>query len=276
MSAALTRSFKITAIGVRDLPALATESLWRRYHATGDPAARAQLLGRHLGLVHHVARRVGVEPAGPDSQDLISAGTFGLVLAMDSFDASRGLAFSTYAARRIRGAILDDLRRRDWMPRSVRGHSRQLRSATSKLQSRLGRAAEPREIADALGVDLNTYWHWRSDLDGGVMLSCDGPLARGPGNSLPLREVLSDPDAVGPGEEAERTELVELVRRAVAGLPARERTVLALYYFEELKQRQIAERLRVTEARVSQIRAQGLRRLRARLAGCRQDLVMGS
>ncbi|MGI9040862.1 MAG: sigma-70 family RNA polymerase sigma factor [Gemmatimonadales bacterium] len=234
------------------------------------------MLGRHLGLVHHVARRVGVEPAGPDAQDLISAGTFGLVLAVDSFDASRGLAFSTYAARRIRGAILDDLRRRDWMPRSVRANNCKLRSATGELQARLGRAARPREIADALGVDLKTYWHWRSDLEGGVMLSCEGPLAQGPGSSLAFREVLSDPEAAGPGEETERMELVRLVQRAVAGLPARERTVLELYYFEELKQRQIAERLRVTEARVSQPRAQALRRLRTRLAGCRQDFGRGS
>src|SRR5439155_26074594 len=135
--------------------------------------ARAQLLERYLGLVHHVAREVGARTPAVELGELVSAGTIGLVRALEGFDLSRGLAFSTYAVRRIRGAILDDLRSRDWTPRSVRVKSRRMAAATATLGAKLGRTAEPREIAAALGIDLGTYWDWRASVDGGVMVSFD-------------------------------------------------------------------------------------------------------
>jgi RNA polymerase sigma factor FliA len=242
-----------------------TDALWARYRSSGDPAARAQLLDRYLGLVHHVAREIGARTPAVELDELVSAGTLGLVRALDSFDLSRGLAFSTYAVRRIRGSILDELRSRDWTPRSVRAKGRKLQAAVSVLQGRLGRAPEPKEVAAALDIDLETYWQWRNAVDGNVLVSLDGVTSPGNG-TLTLEETLEDDDAPTPGRELDEEDQVRQLRAAIGRLPERERTVLALYYYEELNLRQIAEMLHVTESRVSQIRTQALRRMRERLS----------
>jgi RNA polymerase sigma factor for flagellar operon FliA len=172
----------MTAIHAERTRASLTDVLWVRYRSTGDSEARAQLLDRYLGLVHHVAREIGARTPAVEVPELVSAGTIGLIRALDSFDLSRGLAFSTYAVRRIRGAILDDLRSRDWAPRSVRAKNRTLLAVTATLQGRLGRAPEPREIAAALEIDLETYWQWRGAAEGGVMVSFEAasPYSRSP------------------------------------------------------------------------------------------------
>ncbi|HTS87712.1 MAG TPA: FliA/WhiG family RNA polymerase sigma factor [Gemmatimonadales bacterium] len=242
------------------------DALWRRYRATGDPAARTQLLDRYLGLVHHVARQVAARVADVvEVDDLVSAGTLGLVQALESFDLSRGLAFSTYAMRRIRGAILDELRSRDWVPRSVRAKGRQMAAAVAQLEGRLGRAPEPQEVATALSLDMETYWRWREEVDGAVLVSIDGSASVHHAEPSSLEETLRDPNALVPGARLDEEETVTLLRGAIELLPAKERTVLALYYYEELNLREIAEVLHVTESRVSQIRTQALNRLRQRL-----------
>src|SRR3954447_11652941 len=138
-----------------------TEALWARYRTAGDPDARAQLLVRHLGLVHHVARDVARRIPSVELGELVSAGALGLMKALDSFDLSRGLAFSTYAVLRIRGAILDDLRSRDTTPRSVRVKRRRIESVAAALEGELGRAPTAKEAADRLDIDLATYWKWK-------------------------------------------------------------------------------------------------------------------
>src|SRR3954469_542205 len=152
--------FTLTAV-----PAAATDDrtdvLWVRYRSAGDPEARAQLLTRHLGLVHHVAREVSRRIPSVELGELVSAGALGLMKALDSFDLSRGLAFSTYAVLRIRGAILDDLRSRDSTPRSVRVKRRRIEGIAAALEAELGRAASPQEVADRLEIDLTTYWKWK-------------------------------------------------------------------------------------------------------------------
>ena len=242
-----------------------TDALWTRYRSTGDVDARAQLLDRYLGLVHHVAREVGARTTAVELDDLVSAGTLGLVRALESFDLSRGLAFSTYAVRRIRGAILDDLRSRDWTPRSVRVKGRKLAAAAAALQATLGRAPEPAEMATALGIGLETYFKWKSMVDGGITVPFDQSAGTGMRDGLSLEETVADEEAPLPGEALEREERFEGLREAIAMLPEKERTVLALYYYEELNLRQIAEVLHVTESRISQIRTAALRRLRTRL-----------
>ena len=131
-----------------------TDILWTRYRADGDGEARAQLLTQYLGLVHHIARGMAVRTPAMDVDELVSAGTFGLIQALESFDLSRGLAFSTYAVRRIRGAILDELRSRDWAPRLTRVERRQVEGAVVTLHERLGRAPRARVVATELGVHL--------------------------------------------------------------------------------------------------------------------------
>jgi RNA polymerase sigma factor for flagellar operon FliA len=256
----------MTAIRSEQTPATLTDALWARYRSSGDETARTQLLDRYLGLVHHVAREVGARTPAVEVEELVSAGTIGLVRALDSFDLSRGLAFSTYAVRRIRGAILDDLRSRDWTPRSVRAKTRKLIAMVAELQAKLGREPEPRELAAALDIDLETYWQWRAAADGNVIVSFDGAAMPGRPGSLTLEETIDNPEAPLPGQALARAEEVDGLRRAIAMLPEKERIVLSLYYYEELNLRQIAEVLHLTESRISQIRTQALKRLRGRMA----------
>jgi RNA polymerase sigma factor for flagellar operon FliA len=254
----------MTAIRTEGTSASLADALWTRYRSTGDPEARAQLLERYLRLVYHVAREIGARTPAVELGELVSAGSIGLVRALDSFDLSRGLAFSTYAVRRIRGAMLDDLRSRDWAPRSVRARNRKLLAVTAALEGRLGRAPEVAEIAAELEIDLETYWQWQETAEGGVMVSFDAapPCSR---SALTLGETINDPEATLPGHELDQREEAHGLRQAIGMLPEKERTVLAMYYYEELNLRQIAEVLHVTESRVSQIRTKALGRLRERL-----------
>jgi len=249
-----------------------TDALWVRYANHRDPDARHQLLDRYLGLVHHCARdmagRVG---HAVEFEDLLGAGTLGLVQALEGFDLSRGLAFSTYAMRRIRGAILDELRSRDWRPRSVRAKGRQLAAVISALQTRFGRAPAPEEVARAMGIGLLAYYRIKEDLEGGIMVSLGGTVARGGDDQLRLEETLADPDGTDVVELVGRQDALERLRGTIARLPPRERTVLSLYYYEELNLKQIAEVLHVTESRISQIRTQALRRLRERQLTTEED-----
>ena len=239
--------------------------LWQHYRETADPDARRQLLELYIGLVHHVAREMARRTKAVELDDLISAGTFGLIRALDSFDLSRGLAFSTYAVRRIRGAILDDLRSQDWAPRAVRVKARRLQVATMALEYRLGRSPRPEEVAEQLDIDVSTYWRWRDDTASRTVVSYEGETGSRPTGATALQEVLEDPNTPTPGEDLGRREEIRILRDAIARLPEKERSVMALYYYEELNQRQIAEVMHVTESRVSQIRTQALKRLRTRL-----------
>ena len=242
-----------------------TDALWTRYRATGDADARAQLLDKYLGLVHYAARECAARTPAIELGELLSAGTLGLMRALDTFDVSRGLAFSTYAMTRIRGSILDDLRARDWTPRSVRLKSRQQAAAVASLEQKLGRAPEPAEVAAALGLDLPTYWSWQSAMQGTSMASIHDSPADGDDGAT-LEETLDNRDALLPGDALEAEEQHALLRAAIAELPEKERKVLALYFFEELTLKQIGEVLKLTESRVCQIRTQTLRKLRNRLS----------
>src|SRR5262249_16813946 len=144
-----------------------TQTLWERYRATGDSSARSELLSGYVGLVHHCARELASHYAGDiELDELVSAGTLGLVQALEGFDPRRGLAFRTSAVPRIRGAILDDLRSRSWAPRSARTRARKVASTRAVLQQRLGREPSPREVAGELGIELDEYWHWEEDAAG--------------------------------------------------------------------------------------------------------------
>jgi RNA polymerase sigma factor for flagellar operon FliA len=239
------------------------EALWARYRRTADPQARTQLLDRYLGLVHHsahqLARRISRDV---EVDDLIGAGTLGLVQALEGFDPGRGLAFSTYAMPRIRGAMLDELRTRDWMPRSVRMRSRQLQGARADLQHRLGRQPSHEEIAKALAIDLPTYWRWQEEIDGRVLLQLDAGHEDAEDHAPRLAESIADALAVDPGESLDDQDAVARLRDAFDRLGQRDRLVLSLYYYEELNLRQIGEIMHVSESRISQIRTRALKRLR--------------
>lgn len=239
-----------------------------------DPDRRDELLTKNLPLVHHVARQVvRGSRADVELDDLINAGTIGLINAVDNFDAARGLAFSTFAAPRIRGAILDDLRRRDHVPRSVRRKQRELARAHDVLTSRLDRAPSDNEMADELGIDVENLWRWRREAEYAATISLDHPMERSSGTGATPEELLAGGDD-GADVEAgiSRREEVERLRDEILHLKDQERLVISLYYFEELKLHEIASVLGVTESRVSQIRSKAVSNLKARLGGLREGL----
>ena len=239
--------------------------LWAAY-AAGDLTARDTLLRDNLSLVHHVARQLarGLTTEA-DVDELVSAGTMGLMSALEAFDAGRGLAFSTFAVPRIRGAILDELRRQDHVPRSVRRKTRSIAAARESLTRALGRAPTLHEISAELQVDEPTLWRWMSDVEGAVQV----PLDRG---AYDHDEPFTAPaDYLAGGDEGAddrlaREEDVARLRDAMRDLKEQERTVLSLYYFEELKAREIADIMGVSESRISQIRSKALIQLREALA----------
>jgi RNA polymerase sigma factor for flagellar operon FliA len=250
-----------------------TDSLWAACQA-GDEAAREQLIAKHLPLVYHIARKMIAGISGEaDLDDLISAGTVGLINAVEAFDAGRGLAFSTYAAPRIRGAILDDLRRWDHAPRSVRRKQRQIAAAKEGLTSSLKRQPRSTETAGALGIDVETLWRWESESADVAQVPLDAPIDADRGHTTTPAELLVGGSAAEIEDRVNHGQEVELMKEALKTLPERERLVLTLYYFEELKLFEIADILDLTESRISQIRNAALRTVRAAMAPVRAEVA---
>jgi RNA polymerase sigma factor for flagellar operon FliA len=256
-------------------------NLWTEL-AQGSQTARSKLLEENLGLVHHIARQLSrTITARVDIDDLLSTGTIGLMNALDGFDPTRGLAFSTFAAPRIRGAILDGLRKQDHVPRSVRRKARELAHARETVQRATGRSPSDTEMAKHLGVDLNTFWKWEADVEGAVQISLDAHPGETAGwgggggdrNSATPIELFAD-ETYGDIEDIVNHEQeVTYLRDAIMQLKEQERVVLSLYYFEELKLHEIADVLSLTESRVSQIRSKALAKLRTELQPLRSAVA---
>jgi RNA polymerase sigma factor for flagellar operon FliA len=242
--------------------------LWATF-ANGDVDARNALLTENISLVHHVARQLSRSlAADADLDELVSAGTMGLMSAMDAFDSTRGLAFSTFAVPRIRGSILDELRRQDHVPRSIRRKTRAIAQARESLMAALGRRPEDGEIAEQLGVDVQTIWRWQAEVEASVHV----PLDRTAGDrdsAMPAPADFLSADAEGADDRLSKEQEIAILRDAISKLKDQERTVLALSYFEELKLHEIAEILGLTDSRVSQIRSKALSRLRETMAPMR-------
>ncbi len=237
------------------------QSLWSAC-AAGDLAARDTLLQDNLSLVHYVAKQLSRSmSADADPDEMVSIGTMGLMAALESFDPRRGLAFSTYAVPRIRGAILDELRRQDHVPRSIRRKTREIAAARETLMATLGRSPRDAEVAALLGIDVLTFWRWQADMERTVQVSLSGADGdREETGPSPIEFIRANDDS--PDERMEQEEQVAALRDAILELKAQQRTVLSLYYFEELNAREIAEVLGISESRVSQIRSKGLAHLR--------------
>jgi RNA polymerase sigma factor for flagellar operon FliA len=247
--------------------ARAKRRLWTEYRAGGDLGARSRLLDGYLGLVYHAARELRRGTAcGPTLDDLVGAGTVGLIHAFERFDPARGLAFSTFAMPRIRGAMLDELLAESRTPRMARARRRLLARTREKLQQRLGAPPQAHQMAEALNVDLRTFWRWSQEAAGPFMLALDQVVpASDRDRDRRLDETLADPQVQAPEDSLVRAESERLLRDALLAMPERDRLVLTLSFYEELTLREIGRVLGVTESRVSQIRSRALRTLRVRL-----------
>ena len=248
-----------------------TTALWEAYTTRRDPVARDRLLNEHLGLVHHVARQMSRSLAADvDFDELVSSGSMGLMNALDAFDPSRGLAFSTFAAPRIRGAILDELRRQDHVPRSIRRKSRDIGTAREALTREKGFAPDDRELAARLDVDLDTLWRWQSEIKGIIHMPIDRPSSEDE-HRVASQDVLAGADGMKIEEELNFSQEVDVLRNALMKLKEQERVVLSLYYFEELKLHEIAAILELTQSRVSQIRSKAISKLRVWMMPLREE-----
>lgn len=235
------------------------ETAWQAWHDSGEPMAREWLVVHYASLVKFVAGRLAAGlPRSVDTGDLVSAGVFGLMNAIEKFDPAHGAKFETYAIPRIRGAILDSLRALDWVPRSVRSRSRSVQDAIATLEHELGRTPTDDEIASALKITTAELEQWLADIAAGSV----GPLDHVAMDSAPSENTTE----LQPGHALEQQELRDAMRSEITRLPEREQAVLILYYEDGLTLSEIGEALGVTESRVSQIHTKAVLQLRSRLA----------
>lgn len=231
-------------------------------HAAGSMAPRDELVLQYAPLVRSIAEKIAIRlPPQIGKDDLVNAGIIGLLDAIKKYDEKKGVKFTTYAGYRIKGAILDELRRLDWFPRSVRKDVHEIEKAVATLSLRLGREPQDYEIAGELGIDLETYF---KKLDQGKAVSLLGydELA---GEGASRQSTPSEEVGISAFEQLEKAELKELLAGAVKRLSKKEHLVISLYYYDELKLREIAEVMKLTEARVSQIHTQAIIRLRVKM-----------
>jgi len=235
-----------------------------------------EIVRSHLPLVRQVVQRMlPRKPPEVPAEDLISWGTLGLLDAMRKFDANREASFSTYAQYRIKGTILDYLRRCDWLPRSMRQRAHEIDSAVARLEGEHGRAPVDEEIAAELGLSMQEYNRATTDLSTQPPIAT-GDLAFGRGEEMLTEDdVLSDASEAGPMKKALRKERVEILAEAIEKLPEKERIVVSCYYFEGLTMREMAEILSLTEGRISQLHSQAMGRMRGLLADCQEEIRLG-
>jgi RNA polymerase sigma factor FliA len=246
------------------------QALWREYRAKGDPALRDRLIVTYAPLVKYVAGRLGSGlPAHVDDEDLVSYGLLGLIGAIERYEPDRDVKFETYAIARIRGAIIDELRALDWVPRSVRSRARDIERAIAELEAKLGRVPSDEEIANKLGLTEEELDESLSEIARSSIAALDElwTISGTTGDQVALIDTIEDPEAPDPQGSLSQTELREAIADAIARLPEREKLVVTLYYYEELTLREIGEVLGVTESRVSQLHTKAILRLKARLAG---------
>lgn len=251
----------------RDLSAL-----WRRYKNSGDADARNLLIEAYLPLVKYIAERLASRlPRNVAVEDLASAGIFGLIDAIDGFDMSRDVKFETYCSTRVKGAILDELRTLDWVPRLVRSRSHKYERALAELSTELKRDPTEDEIARRLGVTRPEFEKIVKERNAAYTLSLSREWGTEDGNKdMRQTDLVADKRVADPGDAMQRNELKHLITR---GLSETEKLVMVLYYYEELTMKEIGAVLDISESRVCQIHAEIVRRLHDQLKGAREDLM---
>ncbi|MGH9662507.1 MAG: sigma-70 family RNA polymerase sigma factor [Bryobacteraceae bacterium] len=236
------------------------------YAAAGGTSAeeRDRLILEHLPQVRLIARRIHDKlPESVSLEDLISTGILGLIAAVDHFDPQQNVKLKTYAEYKIRGAILDSLRELDWAPRQKRKKAKQIEAAISTAEQRLHHAPSEQDVAEELGIPLDEYHQWLVEVRGVNIGSLE--YASGEDDSRDLLQFVADRPEDWPSHLLERSELEKLLASAIEKMPQVERTVLGLYYTEELTLREIASVMNLHESRVSQLKSQAILRLRTYL-----------
>jgi RNA polymerase sigma factor for flagellar operon FliA len=243
--------------------------LWRDYKSSKDEKLRERLILHYSPLVKYVAGRVGVGlPPNIEQADLVSYGIFGLIDAIEKFDLERAIKFETYAISRIKGAIIDELRSIDWIPRSVRYKAREVEKAYAALEAKLHRSPTEAEVAEELGIKLEELHTIFSQVSFVNVVALDELLSAGgeKGDKLSLVDTLEDTKAEDPVAAFETEETKYLLSKAINTLPEREKIVVTLYYYEGLTLAEIGQVLGVTESRICQMHTKAVLQLRGKLA----------
>jgi RNA polymerase sigma factor for flagellar operon FliA len=240
------------------------EQIWEQFYKTGETSFRNLLMEHYRPIVKYTAERLRSKlPEKVELDDLISAGTFGLMDAIDAFDPTRGVKFETYCSPRIRGAILDELRSMDWVPRLVRARAHQLTKAVHSLETHLGRKPTEKEMAEELDMDMDEFSRLRNDANAVGLVSLDTKYNEGEGEK-DIREidVIKDQRSEDPLTEAQKRDLKNLLTK---GLTRAERLIVVLYYYEEMTMKEIGATLDLSESRVSQMHSSIIARLKAQM-----------
>lgn len=236
------------------------------YRNTQKPGMKDKIVIEYAPLVKFIAQKIASRlPASVELDDLISCGVIGLMDAIDKFDSGRDNKFKTYAEFRIRGAILDELRAQDWVPRSVREKTKQIDRVTLKLERELGRIPKETEIAQELGVDQEEYFRLLNTTKNVSVLNIDDSATFSRGDKRSLSSLLEKKRSANPFEAVNFKKAQERIKEGIKTLPEKQKLVLSLYYFEDLNLKEIGEVLDVTESRVSQLHSQAIKKLKLKL-----------
>jgi RNA polymerase sigma factor for flagellar operon FliA len=239
------------------------DSLWKNFFKNRSEGNRNSLMEFYLPIVKYTAERIYMKlPDKVEVDDLISAGIFGLMDAIDAFDPKRGVKFATYCTPRIRGAILDELRSMDWVPRLVRARAHQLGNATKTLEAHLGRLPTEKEIAEELEMNMDEFYRLQRDATAVGLVSLSNNLDTEGENDICEIDIIEDKKSKEPVTEAQKRDLKNLLTK---GLTRAERLILVLYYYEEMTMKEIGATLDLSESRVSQMHSSIIARLKAQM-----------
>ncbi len=241
--------------------------LWRKYLKGKDPEIREYFTIKYAPLVKYVAGKVAIGmPHNVEFDDLVSYGSFGLLDAIEKFDPNRDIKFKTYAMTRIRGAIFDELRSIDWIPRSIRQKARQIEEVISVLENRLGHTVEDEDIAREMGISTDELQTLLTQISGTSIVSLNDVWFMGDDNDqVSFIDTIESPENLNPDNLIEREEIKSVIVEAIKQLPDKEKKVIVLYYYEDLTLKEIGEVLEVTESRISQLHTKAIMRLRGKL-----------
>ena len=228
---------------------------------------REEVIKRYSPMIKYVANRIAMRlPPHIEVDDLISVGVLGLMDAISKYDSSRGAKFKTYAEFRVRGAILDELRAMDWVPRSIRQKASNVDKVVQTLQAKLSRSPEDEEVAEEMGISLNQFHDTLNETKSIPVFSLeDLGIAKDSGEQQSLLDCLAGKADADPQTQIRLIELKEIIAKAIDALPEKERLMVSLYYYEELTMKEIGAVLDITESRVSQIHSKAVYRLRTKL-----------
>ncbi|MBP3710676.1 MAG: RNA polymerase sigma factor WhiG [Treponema sp.] len=251
------------------------DKLWEEYRKTKSQALRDKFIRQYMPLVKYVAGKISVGmPGSVEFDDLVGFGQFGLLDAIEKYDTAKNVKFKTYAVTRIRGAIFDELRQIDWVPRSVRQKSREIEDAINVLEARLGRTASDAEIAESLGMSEDDYHRTIMKVSGTSVLSLNDVWHNGDDSaSMSIGDSIESPSSMNPDAIVEREEIKKVIAEAINELPEKEKMVIVLYYHEDLTFKEIGQVLNVSESRISQLHTKANLRLRAKLTSLRKGIM---